>query len=269
MTYATQEASVADGAPYFLYEFTDGTTYYRYTDYPENIDYGGNTFTATSIKHTTVKQSSEVSKNSVTVTTLLSNTIADQFIGWSPESKLSFTMFRGHFGAVDVLTYWKGRVVNHGLKDQWLELKCDSLHTAMKRPGLKPRYQRTCRHALYNSKCGVNKATYALAGTLSAASGTVLTIAEAAGEADGWFNGGILTLPDGSSRFIVDHVGDQVTILYPNRYIVDTTPSYAVTLYPGCDKTEATCITKFNNILPNGSFKYIPMINPMGGDSIV
>lgn len=282
MAYTDQETSIQDGTPYFLYEFNTNSTTYRYTDYPETIVWNSLTWEPFPIKHTEVKQSNELSKNSMTVTIPIQGAFADIFLGWSPDHAVSFTLRRGHFGSTDTLVYWKGRVSSHNLKQQMVELKCESIFTSMRRPGIRARYQRNCRHALYSAGCGVDKATFAVAGSITAVTGLVLTVPEAASQSDGWFAGGALEFPDGSFRMITSHVGDQITISRQNRYLTDIFTStgwglswgqywggFAVTLYPGCDRTLNTCLTKFNNILNNGGFKWIPQKNPMGGSSIV
>jgi uncharacterized phage protein (TIGR02218 family) len=152
----------------------------------------------------------------------------------------------------------------------------------MRRSGARARFQRNCRHALYGKGCGVNKEDYALAGRVDSVSGLTLVVPEAAGEASGWFTGGVVEFPDGSFRMITAHSGSSVTLSRASRFVVDSIPAsgygqnygeyyggVSVTLYPGCDRTMATCKNKFNNLDNNGGFRWIPSKNPMGGSSIV
>ena len=282
MTYLVSDQSVKGGAPFFLYEFVTSTGTYRYTDAVEDIIWNSVTWEAFPIKHSEVKQTSEISKNTLTVKIPLTGDFSELFLGWSPDLSVSFALRRGHYGSAEVLVYWKGRISSHGLKEKVLELKCESVFTSLKRPGIRARYQSTCRHALYSDACGLNKADYATAGTISDTTGLVLTIPEASALADGWFTGGALALPDGSYRLIVSHVGDQITLVSKVRYLSTDSfaystgqtwssylASFSVILYPGCDRTLATCESKFSNNLNNGGFKWIPTINPLGGSSIV
>lgn len=272
MTYATQESSIASGAPYFLYEFTDGTTTWYYTDFTDTVTWNSIDWEPFPIKHTAVKQSKEISKNALTITIPITGTFADLFIGWSPAVPVSVTIRRGHFGAADVLVYWKGRIAGHDLIDQTIALKCESIFTSLRRAGVRALFQRTCRHALYSPQCGVDKDDFDVAGTVTNVSNTVLTITEASGEADGYFNGGIVEFLDGSFSLISTHAGATFTLFRASRYAIDTfstSGSFAVTLYPGCDRTIATCKDKFDNIENNGGFRWIPSKNPLGGQSIV
>lgn len=284
MAYADQEGSIQDGTPYFLYEFVTPDETFRYTDYPETVVWNSQDWLPFPIKHNEVKQSNELSKNSMTVSIPImeNNTFVDIFLGWSPDYSVSYTLRRGHFGASDTLVYWKGRIASHNLKQQTIELKCESIFTSMRRPGIRARYQRQCRHALYSAGCGVDKDAFATAGSITSVTGLILTVPAAAGEANNYFTGGAIEFPGGSFRMITAHTGDQITISRANRYVNENFGlsgwglswgqfwgGFGVTLYPGCDRSLSTCLNKFNNILNNGGFKWIPSKNPMGGSSIV
>ena len=285
MTYLTQEDSIESGAPYFLYEFVTTNLTYRFTDYIEDVTFASDVYSKLPIKHSEIKQSREISKNSVKLTIPLTGDFANLFLGWSPDSSISVTIRRGHFGAADTLVYWKGRIISHLLKQKELELTSESIFTSMRQAGLRARFQRSCRHVLYSQgtgKCNVTKADFAVAGEVTALANNVVTISSAAGYAAGWFTAGILEFADGSYRFITNHSGSAVSMFHSSRYVTDGIASsgygnnyglyyggIGVTLYPGCDKTLATCISKFSNEINQGGFRWIPTINPMGGSSIV
>lgn len=267
MAYSDQENSIQDGAPYFLYEFNTADTTYRFTDYPVSITGNSLIWEPFPIKHTESKQSNELSKNSMTVTIPIGGTFASLFIGWSLDEIVTFTLYRGHFGATDTRVNWKGRIAGHKLKDGVLELNCESIFTSMRRAGIRARYQRSCRHALYSPGCNLNKDDFSLAGVLvSAISGLTLTIPDASSKPDNWFTGGAIRFHDGSYRMIERHSSSTIIIDRASRVL---TGGVVVTLYPGCDRTIATCKNKFNNLVNNGSFKWIPVKNPMGGSSII
>lgn len=282
MSYAAKEASVAGGAPYFLYEFNTGSGVFRYTDYPTDFQWNSETWVGFPITHTDIKQSDEMSKNSVKVTIPLSGLLADKFIGWAPDEVITLTIRRGHHSETDIRVSWKGRVSAHKLKEQTVELNCESVFTSMRRSGAKARFQRSCRHALYGRGCNVVKEDFAVPGRVDSLSGLTLTIPEATTKPDGWFIGGMIEFKDGSFRMVTGHIGSSITITRSSRYLLESYSSSGyglnygefygginVTLYPGCDRTLATCRDKFNNLLNQGGFRWIPSKNPMGGSSIV
>lgn len=282
MAYNDKEVSISQGEPFFLYEFNTESKSYRFTDFSNTISWNGVDWSPFPIKHTEVKQSKELSKNSVDVSIPIEGEFSDLFLGWAPDHIVTFTLRRGHFGEAETLVYWKGKVSSHSLKDQILILQCESIFTSLRRPGVRARYQRNCRHALYSSGCGLNKADFALSGVIETVDGSQLTIPEAATKPSGWFLGGAVEFTDGSFRMIISHVGSTLVITRPSRYALEqiTLSGYGknygrhygglgVTLYPGCDRTLATCKNKFDNLDNQGGFKWIPTKNPMSGSSIV
>jgi len=283
MAYNDKEGSLANGSPFFLYEFnTNNSKIYYFTGHVESITWNGIEWTPLAIKHSEVKQSTEMSKNATSVSLPLDGEFSQLFKGWSPENVVTLNIRRGHFGETDTLIYWKGRVSSHQIKDNILELKAESIFTSLRNSGASARFQRTCRHALYNVGCNVDKDLYALVGGIDSVDNLSLVIPQAASKVDHWFDNGIIKFQDGSLRTIVLHVGSTIVLGRASRYLDEKFPSAGyglnygsfygamnATLYPGCDRTLTTCKNKFNNLDNQGGFKWIPTKNPMGGSSIV
>lgn len=184
---------------------------------------------------------------------------------------VSLTLFVND--GTDVAVQWKGRLASTKPENANLTLVFESIFTSMRRPGLRARFQKSCRHALYHRGCRLNMEDFAVASTLTVMAGTVLTVPEAAAEAEGYFRGGMLKAADGVLAYVIDHVGDQVTLQrVPYSLLIQFETDgagTAITLYPGCDHRRATCNTKFANGDNYGGFDWIPRKNPMGGSSIV
>ena len=147
-------------------------------------------------------------------------------------------------------------------------IDCESVFTSLKRLGLRRRYQRSCPHVLYGNQCKVVKSDYATTGTATAISGLDVTVAEAANQADGYYSGGILewtTLAGfGRKVMIENHVGSTLTMLTP---VPDLNAGTAVTIYPGCRRTTADCVNKFNNLENYGGMPYIPLKSVFGSSA--
>lgn len=112
----------------------------------------------------------------------------------------------------------------------------------------------------------MNQEAYKVQGSiLSVSGGLTLTISEAALKPDGYFTGGMLKLPDNTSRFIVAHAGDQITI---SRPVAQAIGNLTASIYPGCDHLKETCNNKFQNLDNFGGFPFIPGRNPFNGSSI-
>lgn len=284
MSYAIKEKSTQDGQPLYLYEFTSEDGAYRFIDNPLDVELVTRTWLALDINHTEVKVSNEVSKNSLKVTFPTSDgEFQSQFIGWSPDKAFTFTLFRAHVGEADVVTYWKGRVSSVQLAEDEITLNCESIFTSLKRAGIRPRFERNCRHSLYSPRCGVLTEDYKVETSVSSISGLSLTTEDASSYVDGWFTGGFVLFSNGTTRQIVSHVGNTITINRDAKYILESFGSigyglgyglfwggFYVSLFPGCDRTVEMCKNKFNNLPNQGGFKHIPVgKNPFGGTSLV
>lgn len=264
MSYLTYESSVQDGRPLELYEFRRGSLYFRYALTSESYYYQGLEFQPEYIKRGSISQTEDLHKGGMRLIFPLTNTFAAAYLGLAPDDVTTVTIYRGHIGDADgeFVAYWKGRVLSAKADGNEITMECESIFSSMARAGLRSRFELTCRHSLYSAECTLSRSSYAIAGTVVALSGNVLTIAAAAGYPDGYFVGGMIENGSGDFRFITSHVGSLVTISRPFNVAVGSTD---VTLYPGCDKAVSTCITKFNNLLNFGGFPYIPSSNPFDG----
>ena len=284
MTYAEKDQSVQDGQPVFLYTFAQGATVWNYTNQAENLTVDAVTYTASAISHSEVTQSNEMAKDPLRLTLPRTHELAQRFLQYGPDKVTTLTLRRGHTTDADedYIVAWKGRIASTRVTGSTFSIECESVFTSMRRPGLRARYQRSCRHALYQRGCRLDKEDWAVAGFVeSMPDATTVVVAAAATQPDGWFVGGMLEMADEAARFITGHVGDTLTLVRPfvplsqavagAGYGLNYGNLYGgvpVNLYPGCDHAQSTCNTKFSNGLNYGGFKYIPIINPFGGGSI-
>ncbi len=270
MTYATYETSVQKGTPVELYEFIQGLTRWNYISGADQVVRLGQAYKPAPITRDRVKQSTDVFKNGMKLTFPRDDEFASQFLGFAPEETTTVSILRGHYGDPDseYIMYWKGRVLAAKATDSTIELECEPIYTSIRRPGLRAKFEYSCRHVLYSRSCGVNRELFKHEGTIiTLTSGLNVEVAGVAGTfPDGWFTGGILVAPDNSSRFIVSHTAGVVVLARP---LASLTPSQLAKLYPGCDHLRTTCDTKYNNLDNFGGFPWIPSRNPFDGSSIV
>jgi len=249
---------------------SDGTTYLM-TSASKTQTHETEDYLPTAIGRGSVTSKAELSKASMEVRIALDHPLAQALLTSWAESITSLTIFSKRSAATSVI--WKGRLTTTVPEDDHLKLVFESIYTSMRRPGLRAKFQKACRHALYGRGCGVLPADFAEAATVSAISGVTVTSAAAAGFADGYFAGGMLASPDGTFSYVSAHVGSALTMNRISGNLAaawaSTGAGLAVTLYPGCDKSYSTCENKFSNDDNYGGFDYIPTKNPMGGQSIV
>jgi uncharacterized phage protein (TIGR02218 family) len=182
-----------------------------------------------------------------------------------PIGFVSLTVFRAHLGDDEYITHWRGRVMSSSWRGSECTINCEPVFTSLQRAGLRMVYQRQCRHALYSPGCGVDKAAFAVPGTVDTAVANQVFVTAAAAFANNYFTGGMLTTAEGS-RLIVEHIGTSLTLITPLTVLTGGTP---LTLYPGCDHTLDTCTNKFSNSLNFGGQPWLPLKNPFSGDAVM
>lgn len=252
-----------------LFRFTQGSSVITMTSGKNDVVYSAETYVATPIGRSGIELKNELSKANIDVKLPLKHSQSIEWMRASSEFRIGLTIFQQT--DLDTNVIWKGRMaaVKPGVSDVIFQF--ESIHTSMKRPGLRARYQRPCRHALYQRGCRLDKDDFGVTYSATAVAGNVVTVPGAAAAPAGDFFTGMLEAPDGTFRFIVGHSGSAITLQRPIVSLNDALASgpVNVTLYPGCDRTTARCIARFNNLPNFGGFKYIPIINPFGGSPIV
>ncbi len=288
MTYTTIESSVAEGRPYFLYQFVEGDQVWRFTSRATawtSVGGGGAeiTWEPAAVAHGDVVQTSEIERGRLELTWPLSHLFARRFLAPLGNTPVTLTIFRGHEQVLgETVAHWKGRVVGAEVEGQRIFLSCESIFSTLRRAGVRAKYQRLCRHALYGRGCGLDIALSWLTSTVTATAngGSTVTIPEAANAQNGWYRGGVLRFGT-QLGFINGHIAGTITLSRPMSELAEalTMPEFdpdmgdpvpvLVDIAPGCDLRASTCAAKFGNLLNFGGFPEIPGRNPFGGGSIV
>lgn len=260
MSYDSFENSERNGQPIELYLFTRNNETFSYTTYHENITYLDIDYIPSSIRRDRVRQSMDVFKNDMYFIFPRTNQFASSFIRATQEHITTVTIFRYHHTDSEFKSYWKGRLIGGSLSGNEVKLYGESIHTSLRRIGIRAKFEYNCRHPLYGHGCGLNKSSFVTGGIVTDinTSRIILTVAEAATQADGYFTGGFVEIGD-TTRFVTRHVGDEITLMTP---YLDDIVGQAVSLYAGCDHLKTTCASKFSNSINYGGFSYIPNVNP-------
>lgn len=270
MSYIATDASTQDGEPVLLVQFTQGGTSWRYASIASDVSHLAVTWSASPIKTGTFMQTNEMAKDTLSITLPRNNPFALYMLSDSSDQITSVTIYRGHVTDAEYVVYWKGRVSSFKAKGESVSIECEPIFTSLKRAGLRARYQKSCRHVLYGSGCGLTSTDFDYAATVSATVGSAITLLSDPSGIDGSFTGGMIEY-NAQLRYIVSHVGTTLTLMRPFVSLGDEVTANGntgVTLYFGCDHTKATCLSKFNNLLNYGGFPWIPSKNPMGGSGI-
>ncbi|MGE3298625.1 MAG: phage BR0599 family protein [Porticoccaceae bacterium] len=241
-----------------LFQVVVGATTYRWTSGDTAITYASNSYPPLPSARTEIQQSEELGQDGIKITLPVSHALAQLYLTATPDVDSDITLYRQDASGTYVV--WKGGVGGVSATDSEATLTGESLFKQFQRNGLRARYQKNCRHSLYSGGCTLNKATFAVAGTCTAFSGNTVTVTEAASQPDGYYVGGMIKSASGALRTIVGHVGSTLTLFWP----IPGFATGAVTIYPGCDRTLATCQARFTNHVNYGGFPWIPSQNPYG-----
>ncbi len=275
MSFDTREASVHDGAPVLLFEFSRGPAVWRYTNCGVDYTLGGIVYTdVPGFTDDTISQSGDATRDAVNLVVPASLGVVSHYLQSRPTTRMRLVIRSVHFGdtaTADAEIEWIGYVV--GIKRSKIgqrTITCNSIAATFGRPGLRLCWSRGCPYVVFDYQCGLNPDDWAVPATLTALDGNTITAAALASAAeDGYFTGGII-------RWTTDDGIDETRGLDLHDRAAGTCSVYggtsgmtngqAVTLYPGCDYTVATCNRRFDNRLNCGAHKGQPGKSPFDGN---
>lgn len=130
-----------------------------------------------------------------------------------------------------------------------------------------------CQFAVYDTNCGISKATFTIAGTTSATGTTTTAPSTTAGiiaKASGYFELGVLVFTSGALNGVRAAVRTSVlaagTTTFTFTLPLPSAPVAGVsfTVYPGCKRTKLECSApgsggKFSNLVNFRGFPHIPV----------
>ena len=273
MTYDARETSVRNGAPYEMYQFLRGGTYYLSTSADEAVSTASQTFQPALISRGPISRG-EDRKTPLEVTVPRDHAVAELLdASGVPIDPIALTIYRNHFGeSVSAkVTIFVGQVMSAKWQGPNVVLSCETAEALLDRPGLRIPVQRTCPWMLYDSHCGVASGFFLFASTVTDVAGPIVTVDGLSAEAGAdktRFLGGFIKYshPSGSSAFggsiIAQNGSDQITLALPNA---DLAVGDSIQVYPGCDRAVTTCETRFSNKERFGGFPGLPVRNPFKG----
>jgi uncharacterized phage protein (TIGR02218 family) len=121
-----------------------------------------------------------------------------------------------------------------------------------------------CNADLGDDRCAVDLGPFTeTAAVTTATSDRIFTASALAAFAANWFAGGKVTwtsgLNDGLNMEVKTSSAGVIELVLPMPFAVALTDSFSV--YAGCDKTLATCLSKFNNVVNFRGFPHLPGIS--------
>ncbi len=267
MTYSTFESSQEQGQAVEVYRFTIGAQSFFYTSAEDQITISSIDYAAIAISRNNLTEGPEERNNNVEVTVPGNNEVAALFKLSIPGLRVRVEIDRFHrldTPTPEVIRIFDGFIVSIAFTNnvKIAKLACRPAISVLARQVPRFTYQNSCNHVLYDEGCKVDDTDPAFRASnqpVASIVGSVLTITGLGGSfTDGWFNGGYVEVIGNTDfRLVLDHVGDDLTLLFP--FAIDPT---IVNVFAGCDHTIQTCKSKFNNVLNYGGFAFVPTKNP-------
>lgn len=277
MTSETRESSLDQGIPLKAFRFTRGALEKFYTSADRDITIDGDTYLSAeagvgaAIAHTEIQDGGESQKQPITITVPKGLSLIDWWRPYPPGETIVCTILTQHYGEVDWLVDWIGRVTTPEWNDTTLSLRSEPSVTRAKKGGKGRTIGRGCDHVLYSQgdgMCNVDPAAHELPATLSAVIGLTLTASEFLALPAGRLAGGYVEWVDADGltvrRSIESHPGNTITIDYGHAELLT---GLVLSAYPGCGLTWDDCLY-FANTDNYGGFLYMPDRDNYDGNPI-
>lgn len=275
MTYTAKDTSVSSGQPIYLYEFARGATTYRYTSQAQPFAFTAapsTIYAASGLSHSAIRTSGTIERDELTIAFPISDTFA-QSLRVPAVGSVSVVIKALHTTDADeeVRVVYQGRVKTARTQTsvgggQGITVVCVNLTEKLGRGSVSVLLERTCRHVLYSTSCGAVLADHQTAGTVTAITGTAVTVAAAGDEANGFYGGGLLEF-GGERVGIAAHTGTGLTLAqqFPAlETAFGADGDQAVLIAPGCPLSRLVCDSRFDNVLNFGGNDYLPAREMLG-----
>ncbi|WP_343061955.1 DUF2163 domain-containing protein [Novosphingobium piscinae] len=165
---------------------------------------------------------------------------------------------------VGVLHVFQGFVSDCYPERTMIRVVVKSLQELLAQPFPRNVYQSVCSRTVYDAGCGANKALFTSTGTVaSSPAPTTTSFKTGHAQAAGYFDQGVITFTSGANagiRRTVKSYNPATGFTFALPLPVAPAIGDTISVFAGCDKTLATCRSKFNNA---GNFRGFPWVpNP-------
>lgn len=258
----------------------DGSTIYRWTTWDRDLVVGGQTYRTVGTLGPLVRRGRYSQSARLSVDTLDLSLIGGAFtIGGL---SLGLSAIRGYFDGARVQidhlimpapgdvslgpisSFFEGRVASVEPRGPDLSLRVKSELEALNVMLPKFLLQPSCGNTVFDVNCGLVKATYTTAATVSGSTSAAITTATAGitGKAAHYYQLGVITFTSGvlsgQTFAVAESIAGALTLALP----LATLPSNGDTFsaVPGCDRKRATCATKWaaSNLAQFRGYPHIP-----------
>jgi hypothetical protein len=258
------ELSASKGSKVYLYLFRsyDDTYEWAYTDAPEPVTVGLVTYQPETISHDEPKASSSAENpDRLTIRLPFENPVVSLHRPYLPPRpvKVRVYSYQRRDMTLELRQEFYGTVSTFAERDSHTDLVCNPILDSLQQNVPWMVHKAGCVWATYSEACGLNAEDWMTPAVVQSFASTTIQAPEFATKPDQWFRGGyIKNDATGEARFITDHVGDLIKVIYPFIGLANGT---ALKAYAGDDHNPETCRIKFNNKLNYLGFDFFPDYN--------
>jgi uncharacterized phage protein (TIGR02218 family) len=267
--FDAQEVSVFGGRPVELYEFAlEGATF-RFNNTEESIIVAAQTYLPGGIRRDNVEQSNKQITGSFELHWALTNgntaLFLSKWIATAPEGDVEITIKKFHVTDTptpEVITFWTGKLMDVAYADNEAIMLVSNVSSFFTDKGPRMSWGGHCGHNFGDELCGfvLSTVTRTLTVASVAADGITVTITDlSTGQTNGDYIRGELRLGAFTRRYITQHTGDVIVLLYP---VPDLGAGDTIEVVEGCPHNVTACDTRFTNIINYGGSPNTPNINP-------
>jgi len=268
MSFESFDQSVSGGAPFEVFKFTGQLREYLYTSNSEEVTFGGDIYLPIPITRTATEVTSVLdSITTVDISVPYNSDLARDFCFRKTQQSLSVEVWKLHRGSTydtESKREWGGRAVGFAVEGNLGIIKTQSsVQARLSKKTKAPFYQTTCNHVLYDERCKLDRADFAVNATVVSFLGSTITVDD-----DGYPNGDLVVgeatnTRTSEKRLIVSNVSNVISVAYP---FIDLVVGDTLELTLGCPLSYTVCQSRFNNVVNFGGFKFIPTTNPFETD---
>lgn len=264
-TFEDLEISVESSRPIELFEIRYGSSSYRYASGEDTITAGGFDWEGLSISRGRLGLGPSQRSQTLEIRLPANNIFVQKYASNVPGNRATVLVYRIQRGDLSVETrlLFKGllRTVEFVKKTQEAVLFVMPIEGGFGKEIPRLPFTIQCPLMLFDLNCKVIRANFLYTGSVSVVSSNVITVPGLdASKGVGWATAGDVYVPDtGERRFVTLH---SATNLLTLNFPFQMTPlGSTIEVAAGCDRTFATCGTKFNNTDNYGGFYAMPVVN--------
>ncbi|UQY32661.1 phage BR0599 family protein [Pseudomonas fulva] len=271
MSHDSREQSIADGQPIRLYRFKRGVIVWLYTSGDRDIYLGPEVYRTLrgGITDDGIRRTGEITADRMKVSAPADLEVAALYRGVPPSKEIELVIYDYHYGESTAQVAWSGSIetVRWPQLDR-CEISAQTLMATIDVPGLRLTWERNCGAALFDRKCGINRDLWRVDMVIQSMTGAAVSSGGAEAFPNGWFDGGFIEWPIGSGEFERRSIERQTGSVMRMMGGTAGIPLGSVRVYPGCNRTVAMCVAKFNNLLNFRGDPNLMGTNPFNGNPV-